>query len=116
MGRKIRYMDRRPDPPITEWINLPVIMDIAMVARLLGKSPETVRRKIIEGEIPAQKMCDEWRIRKDELMLHLGFLRWEVERYGYGMPSTARTMPEGVYLDEKSMEKAWQAIEKGASA
>ena len=115
MGRKIRYMDNRPDPPVTEWMNLPAIMDVPTVARLLKKSPETVRRKIIEGELPGRKICDEWRVRKDELMLHCGYLRWEVERYGYGMPSNAYNMPEGIYPDKEAMERAWKKAE-GASA
>ena len=115
MGRAKKYMDKRPDPPITDWRQVPVIMDIPMAARLLGNTAESIRRKIAAGEIPAQKINGEWRIRKDELMMHIGYLRWEVERYGYGMPSTARTMPEGVYIDEKAMEKAWRVAEEASA-
>jgi excisionase family DNA binding protein len=93
MGKR-KYIHRInvPAPPITNWQELPVLLDLPTVARLLGKTVERVRRLAASGEIPATKACGEWRIRKDEIMLALGYLPWEIERYGYGMQTARETV------------------------
>ena len=78
----------RIDPvtlPVTNWQEVPVIFDIPMAARLLGKTVEVVRRMIVNGQLPAQKTGGEWRLRKDTVMQMMGYLPWEIERYGFGM-------------------------------
>ena len=56
---------------ITSWDEVPVVMDIPLACRILGKSPEWIKRKARDGEFPATKCGDEWRIEKDQLRLYL---------------------------------------------
>ena len=69
----------------TEWKDVPVLMDAAAVARVLGRNHEAVRRAIQQGRLPGIKVGGGWLVRKDALMAHLGYAQWEIERYGYGM-------------------------------
>lgn len=69
----------------TDWIDLPVMMDPAAVAVVLGCTYDAVRKALQTGRLPGIKVMSEWRVRKDQLMAHLGYLPWEIERYGYGM-------------------------------
>lgn len=57
---------------ITSWDEVPVIMDIPYAARLLGFTTDVLSRKCQKGEIPAHKIFNKWRIRKDELMQFIG--------------------------------------------
>lgn len=74
----------------TDWLDVPVMMDAAAVAIVLGRRLETVRKALVEGRLPGEKVLGGWLIRKDELMAHLGYAQWEIERYGYGM----NTLPQ----------------------
>jgi len=75
----------------TDWMDVPVLMDAGAVAIVLGLKYETVRKAMQEGRLPAEKvMGTQWRIRKDKLMAHLGYADWEIERYGFGMPTPAQ--------------------------
>lgn len=76
----------------TDWLDVPVMMDPAAVAIVLGRRLETVRKALVEGRLPGEKVLGGWLIRKDKLMAHLGYEPWEIERYGYGMntPPQAR--------------------------
>ncbi len=69
----------------TDWLDVPVMMDAAAVAIVLGRRLETVRKALVEGRLPGKKVLGGWLIRKDELMAHLGYAQWEIERYGLGM-------------------------------
>lgn len=69
----------------TDWMDVPVMMDPAAVAVVLGRSYESVRKAIQTGRLPAVKVLGGWLVRKDQLMAHLGYADWEIERYGYGM-------------------------------
>lgn len=69
----------------TEWKDVPVIMDPAAAARVLGCTYQSVVKALQQGRLPGQKVMGGWRIRKDQLMAHLGYAQWEIERYGYGM-------------------------------
>ena len=84
-GRKIR----RREMPVTDWLQVPAVMDLHRVAFILGKQPETVRRGMVSGEMPGRKVMGEWRIRKDELMAYLGYQPWEIDKYGYGLAVNA---------------------------
>lgn len=57
--------------PITNWEDVPVIMDVPFVARLLGFTPDKISRKCAKGEIPAHKIFSKWRINKDELIEYI---------------------------------------------
>lgn len=89
MAKNKKYF-RRFDPPptpVTNWQSVPTLFDIPMAARLLGKTAEAVRLLIVSGELPARKVGKEWRLRKDEIMRLMGYAQWEIERFGYGMPT-----------------------------
>ena len=60
--------------PITNWDQVPIIMDIPMVARILGYHPERIRQLIKLNKIPAYKIGQSWRIEKQDLIdyLHSG--------------------------------------------
>lgn len=57
---------------ITDWNEVPLMMDIPLAARLLGKSPEWTKKKAQSGELPAIKVGEEWRIPKSKLRQYLG--------------------------------------------
>ena len=91
-ARKYIHRIDPPPKPVVCWHELPVLLDLPLVARLLGKKVECVRRMAASGELPATKAGGEWRVRKDNMMLALGYLPWEIERYGYGMPTQRETV------------------------
>lgn len=53
--------------PITNWDDLPIIMDAVLVSMLLGCSEGKVRRMAREGSLPAYKVGREIRFDRDEL-------------------------------------------------
>lgn len=61
----------------TSWDDVPVILDVATVALILGIPYETVRRFVQNGTIPASKVGTLWRISKKSLMEYLGLLEKE---------------------------------------
>ena len=69
----------------TDWQDVPVLMDAAAVARVLGCTYQSVVKALQQERLPGQKVMGGWRIRKDVLMARLGYAQWEIERYGYGM-------------------------------
>ena len=58
--------------PITDWDEVPVTMDVALTATIIGKSYEATRRLAAKGRLPATKVGSEWRIDKGALMRQLG--------------------------------------------
>ena len=74
----------------TDWLDVPVMLDVAGVAIVLGHNPQVVRTALREGRLPGVKTLKEWRVRKDELMAFLGYKPWEIERYGFGMSVPAQ--------------------------
>lgn len=75
----------------TDWLEVPVLLDAGGVAIVLGLKHEAVRKALAEGRLPGVKVLgNSWRIRKDLLMAHLGYLDWEIERYGFGMNTPAQ--------------------------
>ncbi len=57
---------------ITDWAEVPVMIDVAYVANILSMSYEKTRRLVKSGEIPSVKVGDEYRISKYSLMDYLG--------------------------------------------
>ena len=53
--------------PVTSWDDVPVIFDLPMAARLLGKSYDNVKKCCQRGELPAFKDGKLWRMEKDAL-------------------------------------------------
>ena len=57
---------------IYDWSHVPIIMDVAYVANLLGITYECARRMCKSGQLPAHKVGEAWRINKSELMKFVG--------------------------------------------
>ena len=53
---------------ITDWSNVPVVFDIPMAARILGVTPEGVKKRCQRGELPAFKDGKLWRFEKDAFL------------------------------------------------
>lgn len=49
---------------ITNWDNIPLIFDIPIMVRLLGRSYENVKKMCQRGQLPAFKVGQEWRFEK----------------------------------------------------
>ena len=58
--------------PITDWDDVPVVMDLTMVSRIIGMTTRTLKSYCAKGTIPAAKVGGEWRVNKRDLMRHLG--------------------------------------------
>lgn len=56
---------------ITDWRDVPIVVDIDFVALVLNCHPESVRRMAAKGEIPAIKVGGVWRINKADLKKYL---------------------------------------------
>lgn len=56
---------------VTDWAELPVLLDAVLVARILGYSLEYTRRLLVQGKIPAHKMDRDWRISKDAFRAYI---------------------------------------------
>lgn len=52
---------------ITSWDEVPVIMDLPMAARLIGVTPESLKKRCQRGTFPAYKEGALWRVDKDRL-------------------------------------------------
>ena len=64
--------------PIVNWDDVPVIIDVPYVARLLAMSADYVTRLAQKSKIPAFKAGRLWRFRKDEIEQYM-----EERRNGY---------------------------------
>lgn len=56
----------------TSWDDVPIILDVATTALILGMPYETVRKLVQGGAIRASKVGTLWRITKKSLMEYLG--------------------------------------------
>ncbi len=56
---------------VTDWADLPVLLDAVLVARILGYSLEYTRLLLVQGKIPAHKMDRDWRISKDAFRAYI---------------------------------------------
>lgn len=66
-------MPKPKQRPITTWDQVPVVMDTAYVAMLLGLTLNEVRAMASRGELPATKPGKRaWRFEKTSLMKVLG--------------------------------------------
>lgn len=62
---------RKTYRPITSWEDVPVIFDIPMAARLLGKTPESLTKRCQDGNFPAFKDGKSWRITKEAFFKYI---------------------------------------------
>jgi excisionase family DNA binding protein len=56
--------------PVTSWDDVPVVMDLPFAARIVGQSPEYLRKRAQQGTFPAYKEGTSWRITKEALREH----------------------------------------------
>lgn len=56
----------------TDWEDLPIIFDLATLARITGVSYETLRGKARNGEIPCVKVGTQYRLEKEAVKKWLG--------------------------------------------
>ena len=57
---------------ITDWNQVPVVIDLPFVARILGQSIETLKKHSQRGELPgAFKAGRDWRVEKDALRKYI---------------------------------------------
>jgi len=57
---------------ITDWQQVPLIIDLPFAARLLGCTVETLKKRAQRGELPgAFKNGAQWRILKDTFRQHI---------------------------------------------
>lgn len=52
----------------TDWHQLPILLDLGMVACVFGISYETAKSWAAKNKIPAQKVNGIWRVPKSALM------------------------------------------------
>ncbi len=52
---------------VYDWDNIPLLMDSVLVARLFGCSEQKVRRMANENKIPAYRIGNEVRFKKEEI-------------------------------------------------
>ncbi|MCL2821553.1 MAG: helix-turn-helix domain-containing protein [Oscillospiraceae bacterium] len=57
---------------VTNWEQVPVVIDLPFAARILGQSIETLKKRSQRGELPgAFKAGRDWRINKDALRSYI---------------------------------------------
>lgn len=54
--------------PIYDWAEVPVTFGVDYAARILGFGQQTIKRMVYRGELPAHKVCNEWRFIKEEFI------------------------------------------------
>lgn len=55
---------------IYNWDEVPLILDIPSLMQLLGCSREKIRLECKSGRLPAFKVGDMWRVRKDDFIAY----------------------------------------------
>ena len=56
---------------ITDWNQVPVVMDLPFAARIMGKSPESLKARCIKGDFPAFKDGKLWYVEKAALRAYI---------------------------------------------
>lgn len=57
----------RPKSLIYNWDSVPIVFDIPIMVKIIGKSYDTIKKMCQKGQIPAFKAGNEWRFRKDSI-------------------------------------------------
>lgn len=58
---------------VTDWSQVPVVVDVAYVSVLLGLHPRTIEKQLKNGELKGFKAGKVWRIRKEALAEYMGY-------------------------------------------
>lgn len=58
---------------VTNWENVPVTLDVPLIARILGKTPDNISRRCQRGDLNEYAFKDgrEWRMRKERLIEYI---------------------------------------------
>lgn len=56
--------------PITSWDEVPVIFDPPFAGRLLGLDEATIRKYAGRGKLPAFKVGESWRFRREDIIAY----------------------------------------------
>ena len=57
---------------VTDWSEVPLVVDLPYVARLLGRSVESLKKSAQKGVLPgAFKVGRDWRVDRDRLRQHI---------------------------------------------
>lgn len=57
---------------VTDWSQVPVVVDVPYVSVMLGIHPNTVKKYLRTGIIKGFKVGAEWRICKEEIAAFMG--------------------------------------------
>jgi len=90
---------------VYNWDKLPLALDVATVAVILGNDPCTINRKCREGLLPARKVGRTWHVDRDRLRAMLG----------QGNPSVAMESDQIEAIAQRVAEIVLAQL-KGASA
>jgi hypothetical protein len=61
---------RKPQA-ITSWDDVPLVMDLPFAARIVGQSPEYLKKRAQRGTFPAYREGSQWRVSKETLREHI---------------------------------------------
>jgi|LSQX01.3.fsa_nt_gb excisionase family DNA binding protein len=64
---------------VTDWNDVPVLLDLPYAARIVGMSAEYIKRLSNAGKFPAVKVGNSWRVNRDDLMVYVGAKKAEQE-------------------------------------
>ena len=57
---------------VTDWNQVPLVIDLPFVSRLLGRSVDNLKKCAQSGRLPgAFKFGNQWRVAKDALRQHI---------------------------------------------
>jgi len=57
---------------VANWADVPVVLDLPLAARIIGQSPEYLKKRCQRGDFPGYKEGNQWRISKEALQRHVG--------------------------------------------
>ncbi len=68
---RVAHRPVREPEPVLSWDQVPVICTCADVAKLFHCTVEKVQRMAQAGDIPAFRLGQEWRLRKEDVMAYI---------------------------------------------
>jgi hypothetical protein len=57
---------------VTDWRDVPLVLDLPLAGRIVGQSPEYLKKRAQRGDFTAYKEGNRWRVSKTALMAHAG--------------------------------------------
>ena len=56
---------------VTDWADVPIVMDLPYAARVIGVTPEALTKRCQKGTFPGYKEGKFWRVTKASLIHHI---------------------------------------------